>query len=154
MKELPIDIIEKCKSSNDGIYAYFCDHLSMDANKIFVVQNHEIVMPSDDCLEELHLASEWRKKDVIWAKGVMEILIDSDSDYYGTIGFTHALQILKRYYPDLKTYYCNVGWFTFPKEWMEITEDRYYAKRCDEMFEVIHFEHKSVNEDLDFVLDK
>lgn len=131
-------IINKCKESEDGIYAFFCDHLSMDANLVLVVKDHEIVTPKKLEFGEGE-SVVFAKAD--WRKGILELLMDSNSGYYGSIGFSTGIRILKEMFPGLKTRYCNVGWYTFPQEWKEIKSDGYYAKQCDEMFEVIHFEH-------------
>lgn len=147
------EIINKCKASEDGIYAFFCDHLSMDANLALVVKNHEIVTPKELKLESENGDFDYKAREG-WYKGTVELLMDSNSSYYGSMGFSTGIRLLKEMFPSLKVRYCNAGWFTFPKQWMEITKDRYYAKQCDEMFEVIHFEHEPKNEDLDFVLDK
>jgi len=127
-----IDIQDKCIANGDGIYAYFCDHISMDANRVFVVKNGKVVMPSDKCLEELKIDSKREVRDD-------EIILSTynDSEYYGTIGFKHGMEILKRYYPDLKTYYCNVGYHTFPNKWFKTDKDSAYAKVCDEVVDII-----------------
>ena len=133
-------IIDKCKASDDGIYAIFCDHLSMDAHLVIVVKDHEIVTP-----KKLELC---KGESVIfargdWRKGYLELLMASDSEYYGSIGFSTGIKMLKEMFPGMKTRYCNVGWYTLPGEWKEIKKDNYYAKKCDELFEVTTFEHKA-----------
>lgn len=136
------EIINKCKASEDGIYAFFCDHLSMDANLALVVKNHELVTPEELKLEIGGGRGHYKAREG-WYKGTVEFLMDSNSEYYGSMGFSTGIRMLKEMFPGLKVRYCNAGWFTFPKKWMEITEDRYYAKQCDELFEVIHFEHET-----------
>lgn len=154
MEKLNVDLNElkkKCIANGDGIYAYFCDHLSMDAHKVFVVKDGKTVLPSDECLKELKLDSEWRRRDIS-SDNVFELLIDSDSEYYGTIGFSHGIQILKNHYPGFKAYYCNVGWYTFPQAWLKRDKDTCYMRNCDEWIDIIDFEDE--NEDLDFVISR
>jgi len=154
MEKLNVDLNElkkKCISNGDGIYAYFCDHLSMDANKVFVVKDGKMVIPCEDALKELKLDSEWRRKDIS-SDNVFELLINSDSEYYGTIGFPHGMKILRKYYPGFKVYYCNVGWYTFPHCWLRVKKDTCYMRSCDEMITIIEEEDK--DEDLDFVISK
>lgn len=127
------EIISKCKANGDGIYAFFFDHLSMDANRVLIVKNHEAVQVDITTEDGKHI-----KNDSIF-KETVEFLMDSDSSYYGSVGFRHGLQILKEHFPGLKTYYCNTGWYTFPQKWMEIKEDGYYAKKCDELLEIIKY---------------
>lgn len=146
-------IINKCKENGDGIYAFFHDHLSMDANLALVVKDHEIVTPKELKLESENGDFDYKAREG-WYKGTVELLMDSNSSYYGSMGFSTGIRLLKEMFPGMKAYYCNTGWFTFPKKWMEITDDRYYAKRCDELFEVVHYDHEPQNEDLDYVLDK
>lgn len=147
------EIINKCKENGDSIYAFFYDHLSMDANLALVVKDHEIVTPKELKLEIGNNRGHYFAREG-WYKGTVELLMDSNSEYYGSMGFSTGIRMLKEMFPGMKTYYCNAGWFTFPKQWMEITEDRYYAKQCDELFEVIHYTHEPKNEDLDYVISK
>lgn len=147
------EIINKCKASEDGIYAFFCDHLSMDANLALVVKNHEIVTPKELKLEIGENRGHYIARKGSYA-GTIELLMDNNSEYYGSMGFSTGIRMLREMFPGLKVHYCNAGWYTFPSKWMEIKTNGYYAKKCDEMFEVIHFEHEPKNEDLDFVLDK
>lgn len=128
------EIISKCKANGDGIYAFFFDHLSMDANRVLVVRNHEAVQVNITTEDGKHI-----KNDSIF-KETVEFLMDSDSSYYGSVGFGHGLHILKEHFPGLKTYYCNVGYYTFPSKWMQIRKDSCYAKQCDEMFEIINYD--------------
>lgn len=130
------EIISKCKANGDGIYAFFMDHLSMNANRVLVVKDHEAV-PIDITTEN----GKHIKNGNIYEETV-EFLMDSDSNYYGSIGFSHGLKVLKEHFPGLKTYYCNTGWYTFPQAWCEIKADSCYAKQCDEMFEIIKFTHE------------
>ena len=120
-----IDIQDKCIDNGDGIYAYFCDHISMDANRVFVVKNGKVIMPSDKCLEELKIDNEWGRHDKLFG---CEIVLNTynDSEYYGTVGFKHGMEILKKYYPRLKTYYCNVGYYTFSNKWFKTDKDSAY----------------------------
>ena len=147
------NIINKCKENGDGIYAFFCDHLSMDANLALVVKNHEIVTPEELKLEIEDGEGHYTARKGSY-KGTVELLMDSNSEYYGSMGFSTGIRVLKEMFPGLKIRYCNAGWYTFPQKWMEIKDDSYYAKKCDELFEVIHYAHESKNEDLDYVLDK
>lgn len=134
------EIINKCKASDDGIYAFFCDHLSMDANLALVVKNHEIVTPEELKLEIGNDRGHYKARKSSYT-GTIELLMDSNSEYYGSMGFSTGIRMLKEMFPGMKVRYCNAGWFTFPSKWMEIKDDGYYAKQCDELFEVIHFEH-------------
>lgn len=147
------EIINKCKENGDGIYAFFCDHLSMDANLALVVKDHELVTPKELELEIGENRGHFRAREGRY-KGTIELLMDSNSEYYGSMGFSTGLRLLKEKFPGMKTYYCNVGWYTFPQEWREIEDDSYYAKKCDEMFEVVHYAHEPKDEDLDFIFDK
>lgn len=129
------EIINKCKENGDGIYAFFHDHLSMDANLALVVKDHEIVTPKELRLDIPNSYSYKAREG--WYKGTVELLMDSNSEYYGSMGFSTGIRLLKEMFPGMKVYYCNRGWYTFPKAWREIKEDSYYAKRCDELFNVI-----------------
>ena len=154
MEKLTVDLNElkkKCIANGDGIYAFFYDHLSMDANRVFIVKDGKMVLPCEDALKELKLDSEWRRKDIS-SDNVFELLINSDSEYYGTIGFSHGMEILRKYYPGFKVYYCNVGWYTFPQCWLRVNKDTCYMRSCDEMITIIEEEDK--NEDLDFVINE
>ena len=133
------EIINKCKENGDGIYAFFHDHLSMDANLVLVVKDHELVTPKELKLEinpsepsEGHYTAREG-----WYNGTIELLMDSNSAYYGSMGFSTGIRLLKEMFPSMKTYYCNRGWYTFPQDWREIKADGYYAKKCDEIFNVI-----------------
>lgn len=130
------EIIEKCKANGDGIYAFFMDHLSMDANRVLVVKDHEAVHIDITTEDGKHI-----KNDNIF-KETVEFLMDSDSPYYGSIGFSHGLKTLKEHFPGLKTYYCNTGWYTFPQAWREIKVDNHYARMCDEMFEIVKYTNR------------
>jgi len=140
------DIINKCKENGDGIYAFFYDHLSMDANLALVVKDHEIVTPKELKLEIEDGEGHYKAREG-WYKGTIELLMDSNSSYYGSMGFSTGIGMLKEKFPGMKTYYCNAGWYTFPQDWREIKADGYYAKKCDEMLEVIHYTHESNNSD-------
>lgn len=131
-----VNIQDKCIANGDGIYAYFCDYISMDANRVFVVKDGKVVMPSDKCLEELKIDNEWGRHDKVFG-GEIVLSTYNDSEYYGTIGFKHGMEILKKYYPRLKTYYCNVGYHTFPKKWYKTDKDSVYAKECDDMINIV-----------------
>ena len=133
------EIINKCKDNGDGIYAFFHDHLSMDANLALVVKDHEIVTPKELKLEispSEPSRGNYKAREGLY-NGTIELLMDSNSEYYGSMGFSTGIKLLKEKFPGMKTYYCNRGWFTFPQAWREIKEDSYYAKRCDELFNVI-----------------
>lgn len=129
-------IINKCKENGDGIYAFFYDHLSMDANLALVVKDHEIVTPKELKLEIKDGEGHYFAREG-WYKGTIELLMDSNSEYYGSMGFSTGIRLLKEKFPGMKTYYYNRGWYTFLSKWMEIEADDYYAKQCDEIFNVI-----------------
>lgn len=127
-----VSIQYKCIDNGDGIYAYFSDSINRDANHVFVVKNGKVVIPSDKCLEELKIDSK---------RGIRgdEIVLYTynDSEYYDTIGFKHGMEILKKYHPRLKTYYCNVGYYSFLRKWRKTDKDSAYAKVCDDMINIV-----------------
>ena len=143
MEEIRItteDIYNKILEGPDGIYAFYYDHLSMDANQIVVVKDHKFVPINVKIDENCRFETD----------KVLELNMDSDSEYYGTIGFTHGLKILKEHF-GLKTYYCNAAHYMFSGRWGRVNKDSYYAKKCDEFYDVIGDEK---NEDLDFVINQ
>ena len=121
-------IIDKCLANGDGIYAWFQDHLNCDANSVIVVKNHKLV-PINIKVGKFKLESG--------PNDILELLMDSDSDYYGTIGFTHGMKVLKEHF-GLKTYYCSIGYNTFSRRWEKVKKDDYYAKKCDEFFDIYY----------------
>lgn len=132
-------IINKCKENGDGIYAFFCDHLSMDANRALVVKDNEIVTPKEIKLEIGECKGHYKATQPCGCEGTIEFLMNSDSPYYGSMGFSTGIRMLKEMFPGLKTYYCNVGYYTFPSKWMQVRKESCYAKACDEMLEIIHY---------------
>lgn len=127
-----VNIQDKCIANGDGIYAYYSDTLNMDANHVFVVKNGKVVLPSDRCLKELNIDEKW---GLYGSEFVLYTY--NDSAYYGTVGFKHGMEILKKYYPRLKTYYCNVGYHTFPNKWFKTNMDSVYVKVCDDMINIV-----------------
>ena len=153
MEEINLDlqkVIEKCKAGEDGIYAVFSDHLSMDANIVMVVKDHELVTPKELKLEIGEDKGHYRSSKG-WNNGTIELLMDSNSAYYGSMGFSTGINLLKEMFPGMKAYYCNATHYMFSGRWGRVKEDSYYAKRCDELYDVIGYEE---NEDLDFVVSK
>lgn len=146
MAKMIDEIINKCKENGDGIYAFFYDHLNMSANLALVVKDHEIVTPKELRLDIPNSYGSYIAREG-WYKGTIELLMNSNSEYYGSMGFSTGIRLLKEKFPGMKVYYCNYGWYTFPHEWREIKSDSCYAKNCDELFEIIHYTHESNNSD-------
>lgn len=136
MAQMIDEIINKCKDNGDGIYAFFHDHLSMDANLALVVKDHEIVTPKELSLDIPNSYGSYKARES-WHNGTIELLMDSNSECYGSMGFSTGIKLLKEKFPGMKVYYCNRGWYTFPQAWREIKSDNYYAEMCDELFNVI-----------------
>lgn len=110
------EIEDKIRTSKDGIYVAYHDHLRMDAWDVYVVRNHSF--------EKYHY------------------VMMSDSDYYHTTGIVNGIKALKKENPDLPIYYCNVGWSTFSGTYSEYgfepLEQMVKALNADGVYDVLN----------------